>query len=200
MIVVLDEARAQVDVTGSTLRCPGCAGRLRRWGFARSRSLRAPGGGRVWLRPRRVRCTSCAVTHVLLPAIAPARHGYVIDVVGQVLLARAQGRSHRTIGAELEIPADTVRGWIRRVTARAQWLRVQGTTIAHEFDSMLPATIPAGSALADAISALGVAASAVVRRLGLVGSPWQIIAMVARGRLAQPRRQHPDTMTTTATP
>ena len=85
---------------------------------------------------------------VLLPAIAPARHGYAIDVVGQVLLARARGRTHRTIGAELGIPADTVRGWIRRVTARAEWLRVQGTTMAHQVDSMLPATVPAGSALA----------------------------------------------------
>ena len=130
MIVVLGEARAQADLAGSVLRCPGCAGRLRRWGFARSRSLRAPGGGRLWLRPRRVCCTGCAVTHVLLPAIAPARHAYAIDVVGQVLLARARGRSHRTIGAELEIPPDTVRGWIRRVTARSEWLRVQGTTMA----------------------------------------------------------------------
>ena len=186
MIVVLDEARAQVDIASSTLRCPGCGGRLRRWGFARPRSLRAPGGGRVWLRPCRVRCTSCAVTHVLLPAIAPVRHGYVIDVVGQVLLARAQGRSYRAIGAELEIPADTVRGWIRRVTARAEWLRVESTMVAHEFDSMLPANVPAGSALADAVSALGAAASAVVRTLGLVGSPWQIIAMIARGRLLMP--------------
>ncbi|NMM23996.1 MAG: hypothetical protein HHJ11_10935 [Phycicoccus sp.] len=186
MIVVLDEARAQADIAGSVLRCPGCAGRLRRWGFARPRSLRAPGGGRVWLRPRRVRCTSCAVTHVLLPAIAPARHGYAIDVVGQVLGARAQGRSHRTIGAELEMPPDTVRGWIRRVTARAQWLHVQGTTMAHEVDAMLPATVPAGSALADAVSALGAAASAVVRRLGRVASPWQIIAVIARRRLLMP--------------
>ncbi|HEY8721707.1 hypothetical protein [Pengzhenrongella sp.] len=55
MIVVLDEARAQTDLAGSLLRCPGCAGRLRRWGFARPRSLRAPGGGRVSLRLRRVR-------------------------------------------------------------------------------------------------------------------------------------------------
>ena len=188
MIVVLDEARAQADLAGSVLRCPGCAGRLRRWGFARSRSLRAPGGGRLWLRPRRVRCTGCAVTHVLLPAIAPARHAYAIDVVGQVLLARARGRSHRTIGAELEIPPDTVRGWIRRVTARSEWLRVQGTTMAHQVDPMLPPTVPAGSALADAMSVLGAAASAVVRKLGPIAPPWQIIAMIARGRLLTPLR------------
>lgn len=188
MIVVLDEARAQADVAGSVLRCPGCAGRLRRWGFARPRSLRAPGGGRVLLRPRRVRCTSCTATHVLLPAIAPARHGYAIDVVGQVLLARARGRGHRTIGAELGMPPDTVRGWIRRVTARAEWLRVQGTTTAHQFDPMLPVTVPAGSPLADAVSVLGAAASAVVRTLGPIAPPWQIIAMIAGGRLLTPPR------------
>jgi Domain of unknown function (DUF6431)/Homeodomain-like domain len=188
VIMVLDEARAQADLAGSVLRCPGCAGRLRRWGFARPRSLRAPGGGRLRLRPCRVRCTSCAVTHVLLPAIASVRHGYAIDVVGQVLLARAQGRSHCTIGAELGIPPDTVRGWIRRVTARAEWLRVQGTAIAHQADSMLPATVPAGSPLADAVSALGTAASAVVRKLGRVAPSWQIIAMIARGHLLTPLR------------
>lgn len=166
MNVVLDEARAQTDLAGSLLRCPRCAGRLRRWGFARSRSLHAPGGGHVPLRPRRVRCTSYAVTHVLLPAIAPARHAYAIDVVGQVLLARALGRSHRTVGAKLEMPPDTVRGWIRRATARAEWLRVEGTATVYQFDSMLPATVPAGSPLADAVSVLGAAASAVVRVLG----------------------------------
>jgi hypothetical protein len=58
------------------------------------------------------------------PALAPAHRGYVIDVVGQALLACALGQSHRTIGADLGVPADTVRGWIRRVRGRAEWLRV----------------------------------------------------------------------------
>ena len=186
MIVVLDEAQAQVDIAGGVLRCPGCSGELRRWGFAQARSLRSSGGGRVSLRPRRARCSSCTVTHVLLPAIAPARRAYAIDVVGQVLLACASGQSHRTIGADLAMPADTVRGWIRRVGARTEWLRVQGTIAAHQFDSMLPPTAPARSALADAVSILGEAAAAVVRRLGPIAPPWQIIAMIARGQLLTP--------------
>ena len=125
MILVLDQAQA--DLGGSELRCPDCSGQLRRWGFARTRSLRCSGGGRVTLRPRRVRCASCRVTHVLLPAPAPPHRAYTIDVVGQALLASACGQSHRTIGADLGVPADTVRDWIRRVRARAEWLRVQGT-------------------------------------------------------------------------
>ena len=187
MIVVLDEAEAQADVAGLTLRCPGCSGQLRRWGFARTRSLRST-GGRVSLRPRRVRCAGCGVTHVLLPALAPARRGYVIDVVGHALLASAFGQSHRTIGADLGVPADTVRGWIRRVRGRAEWLRVQGTIAAHNFDPMLPAIVPAGSPLADAVSALGTAAAAMARRISLLAPPWQVIAMIACGQLLAPLR------------
>jgi hypothetical protein len=123
------------------------------------------------------------VTHALLPALAPPHRAYAIDVVGQALLASALGRSHRTIGADLGVPADTVRDWIRRVRARAEWLRVQGTIAAHRLDPMLPVIVLAGSALADAVSALATAAAAMVRRLGPLAPPWQIIAMIARGQL-----------------
>lgn len=186
MLLVLDQAQA--DLGGPELRCPDCSGRLRRWGFARTRRLRCAGGGRVWLRPRRVRCASCRVTHVLLPALAPPHRAYTIDVVGQALLASALGRSHRRIGADLGVPADTVRDWIRRVRARAEWLRVQGTIAAHRLDPMLPVIVPAGSALGDAMSALAAAAAASVRRLGPTAPPWQIIAMIARGQLLAPVR------------
>lgn len=188
MIVVLDEARAQQDVAGATLRCPGCAGQLRRWGFAPTRSLHLARGARASLRPRRVRCASCAVTHVLLPAVAPARHAYAIEVVGQALLGSIAGQGHRRIGPELGVPADTVRGWVRRVNARAEWLRMQGTTWAHEFDPMLPVVVAAGSALADAVSVLATAAAAAVRLLGPIAPVWQIIAMIAGGQLLSPLR------------
>jgi hypothetical protein len=127
VIVVLDQAQAQRDLAAVVLRCPGCAGPLRQWGFARARSLRLSCAGRTSLRPRRVRCRACAVTHVLLPAQAPARHAYAIDVVGQALLASARGQGHRAIGAELAVPADTVHGWIRRANGRAEWLRMSGS-------------------------------------------------------------------------
>lgn len=131
---------------------------------------------------------------MLLPALAPAGRGYVIDVVEQALLACAFGpepshNRHRPGRA-----GDTVRGWIRRVRARAEWLRVQGTIAAHNFDPMLPAIVPAGSLLlANAVSALGTAAAALARRIGLLAPPWQIIAMIACGQflaLAQRRPAH----------
>jgi hypothetical protein len=190
VIVVLDEARALRDLDSGALPCPGCSAPLRPWGFARTRSLRLFGGGLVGLRPRRVLCRSCAVTHVLLPARAPARHAYAIEVVGQALLAGANGLGHRAIGADLGLPPDTVRGWIRRASARAQWLRVQGTTAAHAFDPMHPPITAAGdgSAFADALSALGLAAAAARRRLGPIAPPWQLVAVLAHGRLLAPLR------------
>ncbi len=158
---VLDEAQSHRDLAAATLACPGCAGRLGPWGFARVRSLRPSSGGRISLRPRRARCMACAVTHVLLPALAPARHAYAID---------------------------TVRGWISRVTRRAEWVRVQGTTAAYACDPMQPAVLPVGSALAQAVSALGVAAAAVRRLFASIATPWQIIAVLARGQLLAPLR------------
>jgi hypothetical protein len=186
VLLVLDQAQA--DLGGPELRCPDCPGRLRPWGLTRTRSLRSFGGGRVWLRPRRVRCASCRVTHVLPPALAPPHRAYTIDVVGQALLASALGRSHRTISADLGIPAETVRDWIRRVRARAEWLCVQGTIAAHTLDPMLAVIVPAGFALADAMSALATAAAASVRRLGPTAPPWQMIAMIARGQFLAPVR------------
>jgi hypothetical protein len=133
VIVVLDETRAHEDLAGGLLRCPGCGGRLQRWGSARGRSLRSS-GGLTWLRPRRVHCAPCKVTHVVLPAGAPARHAYTMDVVGPALLASATGQGHRRGAAGLGLPAGTVRGWIRRASARAEWLRASATVQAHAFD------------------------------------------------------------------
>ena len=59
---------------------------------------------------------------------------------------------------------------------------------AHMLDPMLPVIVPAGSALADALSALTTAAAASVRRLGPTAPPWQIIAIIARGQLLAPIR------------
>ena len=94
MILVQDQAQA--DLGAPELTCPHCPGQLRRWGFARTRSLRSFGGGRVWLRPRRVRCASCRVTHVLLPALAPPHRAYTIDLVGAAPVARVTEQSAPT--------------------------------------------------------------------------------------------------------
>jgi hypothetical protein len=116
--------------------------------------VRVSGGTRVQLRPGRARCAYCKVTHVLLPASTPAR------------------------------PADTIRGWIRRVTARAHWLSVQGITTAVAYDSLLEAIRPEVTPLGDALNVLGLAVAAVVRLPGPIPP--------------EPRTRHTETTTATA--
>jgi hypothetical protein len=90
------------------------------------------------------------VTHVLLRARAPARHAHTIELIGLALPASARGDSARTISAELAVPADTIRGWVRRATGRAGWLYAQGIIAAHsyDYDPMVAAAASGRSALA----------------------------------------------------
>jgi hypothetical protein len=70
---------------------------------------------------------SCRGTQVLLPASCLPRCGDATAVVGAVLAAKAAGRGHRSIAADLSRPPSTVRRWLRRTRGRhAQWLRGQG--------------------------------------------------------------------------
>ena len=113
-----------------------------------------------------------------------------MEVVGQALVGSAQGRSHRTIAAELGLPADTVRGWIRKVNGRAEWLRTTATSAAHLLDSMFDPLPPTQtrSTLAEAIAALGAAASAARRMFGPIATQWELLAAFAQGQLLAPLR------------
>lgn len=187
MLIVLDPAAAEDDLTASAISCPSCtSGRLRPWGYARTRVLRGLHGARRRVRPRRARCRVCAATHVLLPADVPLRRADTIEVVAAALLAHQGGAGHRVIAADLDVPHDTVRSWLRRITARAEWLRHQATRWAYGCDPELAPITPTGSRLGDALEALGVAVSAHRRRLGTSATAWQVLAMIAGGRLLAP--------------
>ncbi|WP_448072074.1 DUF6431 domain-containing protein [Georgenia yuyongxinii] len=164
MVLILRPATVGQPAPASDAHCPGCGDTLVPWGYARARSVRDVHGTRV-LRPRRGRCRGCRVTHVLLPAAFLPRRADTIEVIGQALLAAATGASHRTISADLHRPTATVRGWIRAAVAGASRLREHATVLAHRLDPLLPPIQPAGTPLADAIEALGVAA------IGLHPSP-----------------------------
>ena len=144
------------------------------------------------LRPPRVRCRDCKVTHVVLPARVPARCSATAEVVGQVLLTAACGQGHRGIAARIGLPADTVRGWLRRARAHAEKLRAVGTRAAVRYDVNFISIVPRHEALADAVEALGRAAMAVRIRLGVdavppqVG-PWELIVWLCRDDLLGPR-------------
>jgi len=173
-------------------RGPGALGRGARVPIvrapARAVGVRAPpvraGGhdGATQLRPRRGRCRGCRTTHVLLPASCLPRRAVTVQVVGEVLLAKVRGASHRRVAADLGLPADTV----RRATANVSWLSECATIMAVRLDSMCAPILPTGTPLGDALQALGSAAAAATLRLGPDVPPWERIAYFTNWRLLSP--------------
>jgi hypothetical protein len=172
------------------LCCPGCGGRLARWGFAVARAVRGLGAVVVRLRPRRARCRGCGVTHVLLPAVALSRRADLAEVIGAALAAKAAGAGHRSIAGRLSRPAETVRGWLRRFAVLAPgWRAVfTGVLVQAGTDPVLPA--PAGSGFADAVAVIVVAASELAGRWPVLGSvsPWVFASAGTGGALLAPPR------------
>jgi hypothetical protein len=184
-----DAAGVEELLASGRLACPGCGGRLRGWGHARRRVVREAGEGRWWLRPRRARCAGGGGTHVLLPVSVLARRADTAAVIGAALVGAAAGLGHRKAAERAGRPAATVRGWLRRFTARAEVLRAAFTQVvcALDPDPLLPA--PAGSPAGDAVAAIVAAAAAAGRRWGggaLTLSPWELAAAVTGGRLLVP--------------
>lgn len=172
------EAKVEADLVGGRLRCPACEGRLGPWGHARERVVR--GLGR--LRPRRSKCRGCGSTHVLLPGACLLRRRDAVAVIGAALLARAVGEGHRPIAERLEVPKDTVRGWLRRFARDADAIRAHFARWAFALDVELGPVAPAGGAVADAVSAIGIAARAFVLRFG-PDDAWPVAARLSGGVL-----------------
>lgn len=182
LMVGNDVDAVESDLVGGGLVCPACeSGRLGPWGWARVRVLRRRGIEERW-RPRRSRCTSCEVTHVLLPVRALLRRRDGVDVIGAALAAKVSGAGYRRIAAELGVPATTVRGWLRRFAGRAGFLGGQFMAVAHLLDRDLGRVDPRGSPEADAVEAIGVAASAAARRFG-PAPVWWFASGASAGRL-----------------
>jgi hypothetical protein len=180
VIVVLDE-------TCAPGLCEGCGGTFKPWGYARPRLIRERAGVRLLLRPRRVRCERCRVTHVLLPATFVPRRADSAPVIVTALLANAAGHGHRSVAADLSLPAATVRSWLRRARANAEHVRAAAIHLIHETDPLDGPIEPAGSILGDLLEVLGRATAAVRRRLGPIGPPMAI-AMIIGQPLLRPRR------------
>src|SRR2546430_1044722 len=86
-MVEADAESVESRLVAGQIACPGCGGELRPWGHARWRTLRDHGRP-VRLRPRRSRCRSCLVTHVLLPVLALLRRLDLAAVIVEALVAR----------------------------------------------------------------------------------------------------------------
>lgn len=122
MIVVADPEGTEERLSAGQLSCPECAGRLRPYGHARTRTVRGLGSTRVTTRPRRARCADCRATQVLLPATMTCRRADSTEVIGHALAAKATGAGFRAIAARLGRPPSTVRAWAEASPPRARGL------------------------------------------------------------------------------
>jgi hypothetical protein len=146
----------------------------------------------VALRPRRARCRTCRVTHVLLPAVVVPvvpRRADTTAVIGSALLASARGTGYRRIAAQLDRPLSTVRRWIRAVRdpAHIEWLRTQGMVWLSRVDlDVINTLVPQATRLGDALTALAAAALTLRARVLPHVSAWTLVGQITHGRLVGP--------------
>jgi hypothetical protein len=128
---------------------------------------------------------------VLLPVTVLARRAYAVEVIGAALRARAAGAGHRRIGLELEVPAATVRGWLRVMAARLEPTRLFLLQVAARAGVDRPVPTALGCPWRDVLAALGAATAAVTDRFGAFGvlgpvTAWQVAGACSGGRLLAP--------------
>ena len=192
MLLCADADAASADLASGVLACPSCGtGRLRAWGHGRERAIRVKGGGCRRLRPRRARCRSCGATHILLPSWAAPRRADAVGVIARAAAASAlHGTGTARLGAELGVPAATVRGWLRRLRDRAGQMLQEASA---EFGRLVAVIEtpegrdpsppgPAGSPLGDALALVIACALAAIRWHGRLEA--DLDALIGRFGLA----------------
>lgn len=103
-------------------------------------------------------------------------------MIGSALVAHAAGAGYRPIAGRLGVPAATVRGWLRRFRARAGVIAAFFTRWALVLAPGSDPPAPAGSEVADAVEAVGMATRAAVVRFG-PGEVWARVARLTGGSL-----------------
>jgi len=181
-MVEADEAAVDKKLRGGEYACPTCEGELRPWGHARRRTLRAEGGRSVCLRPRRSRCRSCLLTHVLLPVACLLRRCDLAEMIGRGLALKVAGWGCRRIAATQGIPVTTVGDRGRRFGKLAEHVRAWFTALTYFLDPSFGAIDPRGSPLADALEAIVAAAGAAARAFG-PAPLWHFASGASSGRL-----------------
>lgn len=192
--VEVDPVRVESRLAAGAIGCPTChGGVLGGWGYARARQIE---GLSEALRPRRARCRSCMVTHVLLPVTVLLLRAYAAERIWAALTARAEGTGHRRIGAGLGVPAATVRGWLRRAAGRLEAIRVWflGVAVAAGVDVQIPDG--SGCPWRDVLAAVATATAAIRFRFGADGllgavKPERVVVAASSGRLLAPRWSPP---------
>jgi hypothetical protein len=181
LIVGDDPGVVEVELKSGGIACPHCKAGLRPWGYARARTARLAELTERH-RPRRARCGACRKTSVLLADRFFVRRQDSAEVIGRALLAKAAGAGQRTVAARLGRTRETVRNWFKAFGTRAAVICRHFLTWALALDARLHEVAAHGSAFADAVEAIALAA----RAASLVFGPrpvWSWASRMSRGGL-----------------
>lgn len=188
MIIVPDCCDVEEILDAKELKCP-CGGELGRWGWSTERLVR---GLSEPIRPRRVICRNCGVTHVLLPSTCYERRADCAERIGQGVLAAAAGIDFEAIAQELGTPVETIRGWVRRLRANAGPVVAFLSQVAQRADPAWSYRPPVRlSKLASVVDVVGAVVAAVCRSKETgpgvsVVAVWQVVALVTGGKFLAP--------------
>lgn len=103
-------------------------------------------------------------------------------VIGWALEQRADGVGHRRIAEALDVPASTVRGWLRRAHRNGMAVASRLWVLAASADPAVRAP-PSGSPVQALAAAAYLAAGAMGRLSGEPQEPWLVAVTGAGGRL-----------------
>ena len=184
-MVGTDPVEVERRVNAREFRCRADGAVLGRWGRARRRRVRGVG----LVHPRRLRCPSCGVTHVLLPTLCLLRRADGVQVIGQGLTLAAGGAGFRRIAWWLGRSASTVRRWLRRVRVNADVVVVLAERRVRVLDPLACPAPVVSSRIGAVVGAAGRLVDALTIRFG-VGkvASWAPIAQVTAGMLLAPRK------------
>jgi hypothetical protein len=180
----------EARLNAGPLQClvPGCGGVLAPWWYGIERALVLAGGASGRVRPRRPICKSCGTTRVLLPGTVLRRRQCPVEVIGTALLHAAAGMPWTRVAARAGVPFETVRGWLRGFTRRADLVRgwLPGLLDVLAGDPRLPGG--AAGPAAGALAVPGELCRQLAERWPLVAglSRWQLAARLSRGGLLSP--------------
>lgn len=189
MLCLLDPSTVEADLDSGAVSCPhrGCDGQLGPWGHARTRRLRLRRGQTQAHTPRRARCRTCRRTQVLHSPRSYPRRPDTAETVATALLAAAEGLSHRRVAEQVDLPATTVRGWIRRAKTNSETVRVDATIATYTLDPGAGPFGPTRSPLGDMLDAVGRSVAAYISRVGTVADPWHLTVALTGGGILAPR-------------
>jgi hypothetical protein len=174
-------ASAGADVEVPRPDCPDCSAPTTFW-WGYWRYVREPDRCRkVFV--RRVACRACGSTHALLPSFLLARRRDAAPVIGAALEHVAEGRGGaRPAALAAGVPHTTARSWLRRLRRRAREMAIAFAAAAVELGGEV--VVPAGEAMAAAVTAIGAAFSAATAMPGWAGTgPWCFASAVTGGSL-----------------